>query len=92
MKQHDFLACADYPMILYNNQVPLLQERVGPFIRELANGITKENLIEEALLSMQADGNEYLSTWKSALTDATIVLDPSKLPKIDASYDMAWQQ
>jgi hypothetical protein len=38
----------------------MIEERVGPFIRELANHITKENLIEEVRLSMQADGNDYL--------------------------------
>jgi hypothetical protein len=42
---------------------------------------------------MDVDGNlDYFEHWKSALTDATIVLDPTRLPKVDASYDMAWQQ
>jgi hypothetical protein len=35
---------------------------------------------------------DYFPVWCSALTDDTVVLDPTRLPKIDASYDMAWQQ
>jgi hypothetical protein len=30
--------------------------------------------------------------WKQSLTDASLVLDKDKYPKIQVSYDMAWQQ
>jgi hypothetical protein len=71
----------------------MIEERIGPFIRNLCHDIITNNLIEEARLSMEADNNlDYFTTWKSSLTDESIVLDPLKLPKIDASYDMAWQQ
>jgi hypothetical protein len=71
----------------------MIEERVGPFIRELGQEIILENLIDEVRLSMEADGNlELFPRWKAALTDPTIVLDPAELPKVDASYDMAWQQ
>jgi hypothetical protein len=71
----------------------MIEERIGPFIRQLGEEIIINNLIEEARLSMEVDNNsEYFPTWKASLTDDTIVLDPDKLPRIDASYDMAWQQ
>jgi hypothetical protein len=71
----------------------MIEERIGPFIRELASEILLDNVIEEARLSMEDDNNgEYFAVWKASLSDDTIVLDPNKLPKIDASYDMAWQQ
>jgi hypothetical protein len=30
--------------------------------------------------------------WKTALTDPTVVVPNAKKPKVDSSYDMAWQQ
>jgi hypothetical protein len=72
----------------------MIEDRIGSFIRSLAEEeIITNNVIEEARLSMEADNNlDYFETWKTALTDDTIVLDVTKLPKLDASYDMAWQQ
>jgi hypothetical protein len=71
----------------------MIEERIGPFIRDLCQEIITNNLIEEACLSMEADNNlDYFEIWKSSLTDDSIVLDPNRLPKVDASYDMAWQQ
>jgi hypothetical protein len=70
----------------------MIEERVGPFIRGLAEEIITDNLIEEVRLSMEADNtSDYFETWKSSLTE-DIDLDHNKLPKVDVSYDMAWQQ
>jgi uncharacterized protein with PIN domain len=71
----------------------MIEERIGPFIRTLCEDIITENLIEEARLSMEADSNlDYFEVWKSSLSDDSIVLDVSKIPRVDASYNMAWQQ
>jgi hypothetical protein len=71
----------------------MIEERIGPFIRELGDEIIVANLVEEVCLSMTANNTlDYFPVWCSALTDDTIVLDPTRLPKIDAPYDMAWQQ
>jgi hypothetical protein len=71
----------------------MIEERVGPFIRELGEDIIKNNLIEEVRLSMEEDNNsDYFPVWNASLTDDSIVLDYNRLPKVDASYDMAWQQ
>ena len=71
----------------------IIKERIGPFICELGDEIIQNNLIEEVHLSMEADNNlDYFPISKAALTDDTVILDHIKLPKIDGSYDMAWQQ
>jgi hypothetical protein len=71
----------------------MIEERIGPIIRTLGDEILLNNLIEEVRLLMVANETmNYFETWKSALADDTIVLDRNMLPKIDASYDMAWQQ
>jgi hypothetical protein len=71
----------------------MIEERIGPFIRELGDEIIVENLVEEVRLTMMANNTlDYFPVWCSALTDDTVVLDPTRLPAIDASYDMAWQQ
>jgi hypothetical protein len=71
----------------------MIEERLGPFIWLLCKDVIIDNLIEEVRLLMEIDNNlDYFPTWKSALTDDSIVLDETKLPKVDASYDMAWQQ
>jgi hypothetical protein len=71
----------------------MIEERIGPYIRELGEEIIRDNLIEEVRSSMLLAGNsDYFETWKSSLSDDTVVLDPKRLPWVDASYDMAWQQ
>jgi hypothetical protein len=68
-------------------------ERMMDYAMNVLYVIGCNNLIEEVRLSMEASNTmEYYETWKEALADATIVLDCERLPKIDASYDMAWQQ
>jgi hypothetical protein len=71
----------------------MIEERIGPFLRDLCDNIITENMTEEVRLSLIADNNlAYFEQWKKALTDESIELDPLEFPKVDASYDMAWQQ
>jgi hypothetical protein len=52
-------------------------------------------LIEEVKLSMEAsETHDELDfrVWKDSLEDKTIQLSHAKMPNIEASYDMAWQQ
>jgi hypothetical protein len=71
----------------------IIEERICPFIHDLASKILLDNVIEEARLLMEEDNNgKYFAIWKASLSDDTIVLDPNKLAKVDASYNMAWQQ
>jgi hypothetical protein len=72
----------------------IIEERIAVIIRELCDEIINENLIEEAKLSMEASTQDHLdfNLWKSSLTDKTLLLPESKKPRVDASYDMAWQQ
>jgi hypothetical protein len=72
----------------------IIEERIGPYIRKLCKEIITKNLAEEVRLSMEAKGESVVDFdhWKASLTDASIVLDKDKLPKIACSYDMAWQQ
>jgi hypothetical protein len=74
----------------------IIEERVGPFVRKVCKEILSENLIEEARLAMNAIGTQEASNafylWKASLTDPTIALTVDGMPKLEASYDMAWQQ
>jgi hypothetical protein len=71
----------------------IIEDRVGPILRQLCNELILENLIEEARLSMAETHDEHdFKVWKSSLTDKTVKLSMAKMPKIDGSYDMAWQQ
>jgi hypothetical protein len=67
----------------------MIEEQIGPYTHDLGKEVITLNIIEEARLSMEADNNlEYFETWKSSLSDDTVVLDSLRLPKLDASYDM----
>jgi hypothetical protein len=73
----------------------IVEERLGPVLRSLCEEIVKENLIEEARLSMESSltQDEFdFNLWKESLEDPLMVLPKSKMPLIDASFDMAWQQ
>jgi hypothetical protein len=73
----------------------IVEERLGPVLRSLCKEIVKENLIEEAKLSMEACATQDeldFNLWKESLEDPLMVLPKSKMPLIDASFDMAWQQ
>ena len=73
----------------------IIEDRLVPLICEVCDDILQQNLIEEAQLSMEAsetqDEHDF-NTWKRSLSDRSIKLSLQKMPKIDASYDMAWQQ
>jgi hypothetical protein len=73
----------------------IVEERITPFIKELCDEIIHGNIVAEAKLSMEAsptqDHLDY-NNWTQSLSDPTMVIPAGKMPKIDASYDMAWQQ
>jgi hypothetical protein len=73
----------------------IIEERLGPVLRELCNEIIKENLVEEARLSMEASPTQDamdFKLWKNSLEDPLCELPMSKRPQLDGSFDMAWQQ
>jgi hypothetical protein len=73
----------------------IIEDRVGPLLREVSEEIVLANLIEEVKLSMEVnDSHDELDfrVWKDSLEDKTMQLSHAKMPKVDASYDMAWQQ
>jgi hypothetical protein len=73
-----------------NRSFGMIEERVGPFIRQIMDEIIDENVVEEARLSM----NEFdFTVWKTHRNDPSLgELPTDRMPQIDASYDMAWQQ
>ncbi|MGL5934839.1 MAG: hypothetical protein ACRCZI_04375, partial [Cetobacterium sp.] len=73
---------------MMNRSFGIIEERVGPFIRDLCKEILAENLDEEAKLSMsELDYN----VWKLWRKDESIgPLPVQRWPQLDASYDMAW--
>jgi hypothetical protein len=73
-----------------NRSFGIIEERIGPFIRRLCDDIIAKNLELEAKLSM----NEIdFNIWKMWKNDESLGVMPSdRMPQIDASYDMAWQQ
>jgi hypothetical protein len=75
---------------MMNRSFGNIEERIGPFIRELCQEILHGNLEEEAqLLMTEFDFN----VWKLMRDDESLGLIPAdRMPQIDASYDMAWQQ
>jgi hypothetical protein len=75
---------------MMNRSFGIIEERLGPFIQELCSEILSENMLEEARLSM----TEFdFNAWDKWRRDDTLVPIPTeRMPQIDASYDMAWQQ
>jgi hypothetical protein len=74
----------------------IIEQQIGPIMRKLCDEILMENMIEEARLTMEAcplQTVEDFERWKKSLTDKTMPqLTESQMPKVSASYDMAWQQ
>jgi len=70
----------------------IIEERIGPIIRQLTDEILLENLTEEVRLSTEHEV-DYM-TWKNSIdpTVATPELPKERRPKINASNDTAWQQ
>jgi hypothetical protein len=73
----------------------IIEDRVGPIVRDLCKETILDNLMEEARLSMATcesqDELDYRN-WKDSLTDKSMKLSLAKMPKVHGSYDMAWQQ
>jgi hypothetical protein len=73
----------------------IIEQRLGPVIKELCDETIRNNLIEEVRLTMEASdahSNANFELWKDSLTNDTL-LPESKIPAtIDGSFDMAWQQ
>jgi hypothetical protein len=75
---------------MMNRSFGIIEGRVGRFVRELCEEIISRNIEEEAKLSM----NEFdYNVWKMWSTNPDLGPIPNdRMPQIDASYDMAWQQ
>ena len=77
--------------------ISIIEDRVGPFIRDLATEIMAENLTKEVRLTFLKSANhdnEDFQTWCRSIdkTVATVPLNDSKRPLINVSYDMGWQK
>jgi hypothetical protein len=75
----------------------IIEERIGPIIRNLTKTILHEKLIEEVhrTKQMQAGVQDNLDflLWKSSLEPGFVgELAVAKYPTLTVSYDMAWQQ
>jgi hypothetical protein len=76
---------------MMNRSFGIIEDRIGCFVRQLCDEIIVSNMDEEAKLSMnECDYN----VWKMWTADETTIgqVPVDRMPKIDASYDMAWQQ
>jgi hypothetical protein len=69
----------------------IIEERIGPAIRKVTNDLLQENLIAEVIATKSLSPND-LELWERLLEDPLFVLDKSKYPKIQVSFDMGWQQ
>jgi len=68
----------------------IIEERIGPIIRQLTDEILLENLTEEVRLSV--DNQSDFDTWQRSI-DPTIATAPlPRHPRITCSSDAAWQQ
>jgi hypothetical protein len=75
---------------MMNRSFGIIEERIGHFVREMCESIIKDNIDQEAKASM----NEFdYNVWKMWLADPTLgPLPVERMPHLDATYDMAWQQ
>jgi hypothetical protein len=75
---------------------PTIEERINTKMERLAEDVLLENLTEEVRLSLAAlgiDNSNDFNLWKDSLkSEPAIVLNKSKFPLIDVSFDMGWQQ
>jgi hypothetical protein len=67
----------------------IIEERISPYIHRLTDEILHENLTEEVRRTVTP---EVFQLWKSSTVEGVDSLLPHQYPKLDASYDMAWQQ
>jgi hypothetical protein len=75
---------------MMNRSFGIIEQRIGKFMRDICDEILQSNIEEEARLSM----NEFdFNVWKRWSTDESLGPMPvDRMPQMDASYDMAWQQ
>jgi hypothetical protein len=76
---------------MMNRSFSIIEERIGPFIRQVSKDIIAQNVMEEAKLSMSDVDYNVWRTWLNG-TSTIVDLPSDRWPQIDASYDMAWQQ
>lgn len=69
----------------------IIEERIGPAIRKVTNDMLLDNLIAEVTAAKCLSANDF-ELWERSLYDKNFELDKCKYPKIQVSYDMAWQQ
>jgi hypothetical protein len=77
--------------IMKTRSFSIIEERIGPAIRKVTNDMLLDNLIAEVTASKTLSANNF-ELWERSLSDPNFVLDKCKYPKIQVSYDMAWQQ
>jgi hypothetical protein len=67
----------------------MIEERIAPSIKGLAEDIMLQNLTEEVKRSVLLPNDFDL--WKRSL-NGSVVLDKENYPRLRVSFDMAWQQ
>jgi hypothetical protein len=70
----------------------IIEERLVPIMRELLDDILRKNLVEEVKASMPNTSEEDMQLWMEAIDNKDIRIGDAWKPKVQASYDMAWQQ
>jgi hypothetical protein len=73
----------------------IIEQRLGPVIKDLCQNTIRNNLIEEVRLTMEASPIHTLAdfeAWKASLTNDTVPPEFKTPALIDGSFDMAWQQ
>jgi hypothetical protein len=73
-----------------NRSFGMIEDRIGPYIREICSEILDENMEEEAKLSMNEFDFNVWNMWRKNPAMGDLPVD--RRPQIEASYDMAWQQ
>jgi hypothetical protein len=68
----------------------IIEERLVPVIGELLRDIIQANLVEEVKATM-LNADDF-KVWLDALNDKSIRIKDDNKPRVQASYDMAWQQ
>jgi hypothetical protein len=67
----------------------IIEARISPYIHRLTEEILMENLTEEVQRTVSPE--DFL-LWNRSHDEGVDLLGPERYPKLDASYDMAWQQ
>ena len=73
----------------------IIEQRIGPVIRQLTHDIMRENLIDEVEQALKKADNFDLNVfnlWKQSIDpDSDVVLAPAMYPTLMVSADFAWQ-